>query len=31
MPVAEHPNKWFDWCVSEDEKKETNLIFIEEL
>ena len=31
MPVAGHPNKWFDLCVSEDEKKETNPIFIEEL
>ena len=21
MPVAWHPNRWQDWCVSEDEKK----------
>ena len=21
MPVVQHPNRWWDWCVSEDEKK----------
>ena len=21
MPVARHPNRWCDWCMSEDEKK----------
>ena len=21
MPVARHPNRWWDWCVSKDEKK----------
>ena len=31
MPVAWHPNGWWDWCVSEDEKKEIDPIFIEEL
>ena len=24
MPVAWHPNRWWDWCMSEDEKKEIN-------
>ena len=23
MPIAWHPSKWWDWCLSEDEKKET--------
>ena len=31
MPVAWHPNRWWDWCVSEDEKKEMDPMFIEEL
>ena len=31
MPVAWHPNRWRDWCVSEDEKKEIDPVFIEEL
>ena len=31
MPVAWHPNKWWDWCMSEDEKKEIDPVFIEEL
>ena len=21
MPVAWHPNRWWDWCMSEDERK----------
>ena len=21
MPIAWHPSRWYDWCVSEDEKK----------
>ena len=21
MPVVWHPNRWWDWCMSEDEKK----------
>ena len=29
MPVAWH--RWPDWCVSEDEKKEIDQIFIKEL
>ena len=27
MPTAWHPSKWWDWCVTEDEKKETEKIF----
>ena len=23
MAIAWHPNRWWDWCVPEDEKKET--------
>ena len=30
MPVTWHLNKWWDWCVSEDEKKICPM-FIEEL
>ena len=22
MPIAWHPSRWWDWCFSEDEKKE---------
>ena len=31
MTVAWNPNRWWDWCVSEDENKEIYPIFIEEL
>ena len=31
MPVVWHPNRKWDWCVSKDEKKETDQMFIEEL
>ena len=31
MPAEWHPNRLWDWCVSEDEKKEIDPIFIEEL
>ena len=31
MPVACHPNRRWDWCVSEDVKKEIDPMFIEEL
>ena len=31
MPVVWHPNRWWDWSVSEDEKKETDPMFIEGL
>ena len=29
--VAWHPNRWWDWCMSEDKKKEIDPMFIEEL
>ena len=31
MPVAWHPDRWWNWRVSEDEKKEIDPMFIEEL
>ena len=31
MPVAWHPDRWCDWCMSEDEKKEIDAMYIEEL
>ena len=31
MPVAWHPNRWWDWCVSGDEKKEIDQMFLEEI
>ena len=31
MSVAWHPNRWWDWCVSEDEKKEIDPMFVDEL
>ena len=31
MVIAWHPKRWWDWCVSEDEKKEIDPMFIEEL
>ena len=31
MPIAWHPKRWWDWCVSKDENKERDLPFIEEL
>ena len=27
MPVAWHVKRWSNWCLSEDEKKEIELIF----
>ena len=27
MPVAWHPDRWWDWCVPEDEKKETSKLW----
>ena len=29
MPIAWHPRRWWNFCLSEDEKKETELIFTE--
>ena len=31
MPVAWNPNRWWDWCMSEDEKKEIEPMCIKEL
>ena len=31
MPGAWYPNRWWDWSKSEDEKKEIDPIFIQEL
>ena len=31
MPVAWHPNRWWDWCMSEDGMKKIDPMFIEEL
>ena len=31
MAIAWHPSPWWDWCLPEDEKKEIETIFIEEL
>ena len=28
MPITWHPSRWWDWCVSEDEKKETENFFL---
>ena len=30
MPVAWHPDRWWNWCVPEDEKKELELRVIAE-
>ena len=31
MPVAWHPKRWWNWCVSEDKKMKIDPIFTEEL
>ena len=31
MPVAWHPNRWWDWFMSDDEKKEIDPMSIKEL
>ena len=28
LPIAWHPLRWWDWCVPEDEKKETEKLFL---
>ena len=28
MSIAWHPSRWWDWCVPEDEKKETGKLFL---
>ena len=27
MPTAWHPSRWWDWCVPEDKKKETEKLW----
>ena len=27
MPIAWHPSRWWDWCMSEEEKKERKIVF----
>ena len=27
-PIAWHPSRWWNWCVSEDEKNETEKLFL---
>ena len=29
MPIAWHPKRWWNFCLSEDKKKQTETIFIE--
>ena len=31
MPAVWHPSRWWNWCMSEDEKKEVDPMFIEDL
>ena len=31
MPVAWHPARWWDWCLSEDEKKGVEPIFTDKV
>ena len=31
MSAVWHPTRWWDWCVSEDEKMKIDPIFIKEL
>ena len=31
MPVAWYPYRWWDWSMPDDEKKEIDPMFIEEL
>ena len=31
MSVAWHPSRWWDLCMSEDQEKEIDPMFIEEL
>ena len=27
MPIAWYPSRWWDWCVPEDKKKETVILW----
>ena len=31
MPVAWHPIRWWDWCLSEVEKKQVDPIFTDKV
>ena len=28
LPIAWHPSRWWDWCVPQDEKKETEKVWL---
>ena len=28
LPIAWHPSRWRDWCMSEDEKRETEKLWV---
>ena len=28
LSIAWHPSRWWDWCVPEDEKKETEKLLV---
>ena len=27
IPIAWHPSRWWDWCMSEDEKRDRKIFF----
>ena len=31
MPLVWHPTRWWDWCMSENEKKEIDLVFTDQV
>ena len=31
MPIAWHPSRWWDWCIPEDERNETEKKFFDHL
>ena len=31
IPIASYPSRWWDWCVSEDEKKRDQKIVFDHL
>ena len=31
MPTTWHPTRWWDWCLPEDKKKETDPIFTDKV
>ena len=28
MPIAGHPSRYWDWCISEDEKRNTEALWV---